>query len=428
MVKSKLYTVRICLRTDGYIHTAYCICPAGLVGSCNHVAALIYALEEFVRLGLREESRLPCTSKLQQWNKPRQRNVAPSHVMSVVLEEFGKSKRRCTGRRIYDPRPVNLRLPNPAEQRRLLEDLEAEHQRQAAADSTGSVKKFGSTCLRNVLLDTSSDEPSSTDEENVASSSDSKSEPESVAEAPPPTTHVTGEADFLAQFVAVTAEEAADIEERTRGQSATSMWFTERRKRITATLIKSIVCRRKPDFSPLVVRKLAGGRFRGSRATRYGLEMENVALQAVKSAMETTSGKAVEVRSSGLVVNVERPWLAATPDGVLTTADSTLLVEIKCPYTARSLTIAEAVAQLKSFCLHEQDGTVKLKRSHAYYYQVQTQMYVCNVSTCMFAVWTPKELFMEKIELDVQFMNLALPKLKAFYFDRLLPALTAELL
>ena len=41
------------------MHTVYCVCPAGLAGCCNHVAALLYALEEFVRLGLTEESKLP---------------------------------------------------------------------------------------------------------------------------------------------------------------------------------------------------------------------------------------------------------------------------------------------------------------------------------------------------------------------------------
>ena len=51
MVKN-VYCVRIYLTSDGHIHTAYCVFPAGLAGCCNHVAALIYALEEFVRLGL----------------------------------------------------------------------------------------------------------------------------------------------------------------------------------------------------------------------------------------------------------------------------------------------------------------------------------------------------------------------------------------
>ena len=58
MAKNKVYCVRICLTSDGHIHTAYCVCPAGLADSCNHVVGLIYALEKFVRfvrLGLREE-------------------------------------------------------------------------------------------------------------------------------------------------------------------------------------------------------------------------------------------------------------------------------------------------------------------------------------------------------------------------------------
>ena len=94
MVKNKMYSVTLCLRNNGDVHVAFCVCPAGLAGSCNHVAALIYALEEFVRLGLREESRLPCTSKLQAWNKPRARNVEPMPVHSVelVAEQYRKKK------------------------------------------------------------------------------------------------------------------------------------------------------------------------------------------------------------------------------------------------------------------------------------------------------------------------------------------------
>ena len=429
MVKNKVYCVHICLTSDGHIHTAYCVCPAGLAGCCNHVAALIYALEEFVRLGLREESRLPCTSKLQRWNKPRQRHVAPSRVISVFVEkeEFGKRKRRRTDRRMYDPRPMNLRFPDPAEHRQLLDELQAEHDKQAAADCTGNVSKYGSTCLRNALLPTSSEKSSSADDDEVPCSSEgsgSNSDTESLE--PPLSTPVTGVEDFLSKHVSVTAEEAAEIEAQTRGQSATNMWFSERRKRITATLVKSVACRRKPDFSPIVVRKLSGGRFRGSVATRYGLEKEGVALQDLKLEIEGNLGEPVEVRSSGLVVNVDKPWLSATPDGVLSTSDNTFLVEIKCPYTARDLTIAEAVVQLKSFCLEERDGVFKLKRNHTYFYQIQAQMYVSNIDACIFIVWTQREMFKEIIELDAQFMNLVVPKLEKFYFDHFLPALTAE--
>ena len=147
MVKNKMYSVTLCLRNNGDVHVALCVCPAGLAGSCNHVAALIYALEEFVRLGLREESRLPCTSKLQAWNKPRARNVEPMPVHSVELVAEQYRKKRSRLGRNFDLRLINLWLPDPVEQSQLLDDLQKEHEKQLAADKSGDVKKYGSSCV-----------------------------------------------------------------------------------------------------------------------------------------------------------------------------------------------------------------------------------------------------------------------------------------
>ena len=49
--KTKIYTIRIFIKDNGEVHTAYCICPAGPAGTCNHIPGLLYVLEEFVRLG-----------------------------------------------------------------------------------------------------------------------------------------------------------------------------------------------------------------------------------------------------------------------------------------------------------------------------------------------------------------------------------------
>ena len=66
MEKTKKYLVTICQNSSSDVHTAYCVCPAGSAVCCNHITVLLYALEEFVRLGFREESKFPCTSRLQQ--------------------------------------------------------------------------------------------------------------------------------------------------------------------------------------------------------------------------------------------------------------------------------------------------------------------------------------------------------------------------
>ena len=131
--------------------TQHIVCPAGLAGCCNYVAALLNALEEFVRFGLREESKLLCTSRLQQWNRPRSRNVPPRRVVDVaaVKEEYGKQKHRklVQVQPLYDPHSLNLRLTKPEEQKTLLLALQRENEDQLNSNTTGNVAKYGSSCL-----------------------------------------------------------------------------------------------------------------------------------------------------------------------------------------------------------------------------------------------------------------------------------------
>ena len=48
-MKKLSYTVRMRLTKAGSIQFALCLCTAGLTGSCNHVAALAYPLEDLTR-------------------------------------------------------------------------------------------------------------------------------------------------------------------------------------------------------------------------------------------------------------------------------------------------------------------------------------------------------------------------------------------
>lgn len=49
-------------------------------GSCKHIGAVCFAVEDFVRLrsrvlSLQDTDEVSCTSILQQWNKPRKRRL-----------------------------------------------------------------------------------------------------------------------------------------------------------------------------------------------------------------------------------------------------------------------------------------------------------------------------------------------------------------
>jgi len=57
--------------------------------------------------------------------------------------------------------------------------------------------------------------------------------------------------------------------------------------------------------------------------------------------------------------------------------------EIKGPFCHRDESTSAAVAKDKKFCLTEVNGHISLNCNHAYYYQVQTQIFVCDIEYCI---------------------------------------------
>ena len=92
MKKDRIYKVVLCMDADVYdVIGAKCGCPAGKgpCGSCKHIAAVCYALEEFSRFGQIPEL-LTSTDKLQEWNKPCQRKppIIPVHQLNERRSEI----------------------------------------------------------------------------------------------------------------------------------------------------------------------------------------------------------------------------------------------------------------------------------------------------------------------------------------------------
>ena len=56
----------------GTVKSAYCLCVAGLVGTCNDVVAIRFGIEHAVRFNLTNPTS---TSKLWTWNVPSSNKV-----------------------------------------------------------------------------------------------------------------------------------------------------------------------------------------------------------------------------------------------------------------------------------------------------------------------------------------------------------------
>jgi hypothetical protein len=138
-------------------------------------------------------------------------------------------------------------------------------------------------------------------------------------------------------------------------------------------------------------------------------------------------GGEVALYDSGFHINPAHPYISETPDALINcTCCGEGVLEIKCPYCRKDQSIMQSATE-KPFCLGtDESGLVHLKKDHLYYYQVQAQMFVTNRLFCHFIVWTPSELFGERIERDDAFMAEKILNVTTFFKKCILPEILCE--
>lgn len=389
---------KICLsvaKATADISSASCQCPAGKGphGSCKHIAALAYALEDYSRLKLYETS---CTSVLQRWNQPRKRHLDPVCVSEIDFSnlEHGKVKRKLADM-LYDPRPARLQQTLESDIEQLKTSLFNHHSSNPPAllqvlSSTVTAEGITPSTLRETLV--------SRLKQMQPSLSDIKA---------------TGD-----EFVEALKVDASSVEVATRLQSKSVRWHDERKYRVTASNF-GVVCKRRAPNPPLVRRLLYATTI---DMTTAALEWGRSHEEEARMEYEKTLESGYKVEACGLFV-YENGFLAATPDGIVVDDHSNKdrLLEIKCPYSFRDDTVLSACSSSKFFCTLE-DNRPRLKKTHNYFYQIQGQMAIAGIHRCDFIVWTSKDLSVETVTFDPIFWSTkCLPRLETFYMKCMLP-------
>ena len=378
--------------------------------SCTHISALLHALVSLTPTSLGpsgtnqpssdEETALPVTSFLCQWNAPRKRKESNLPISGAAFQKhvYGRQRKRDLKEMIdFDPRPPHLR-GNAKDQLK---------------HYTDSVRGLGIGV--SLLFD-----------EQCRCWSNSPGKP--LTPSLPSKQELQERVAHFKESLKMHPQKLREIEQSTRDQNKSSLWHSIRRYRITASLFGAVF-HRKPDTPPQsLVLQMLGKKPFTSAATDWGKINESKALEQYQQSKKD-NGHDVSCARSGFVVSEEYPFLGASPDAVVYDASEPNpfgLVEIKCPYTSRNLTPLQA-AELKGFfCSSEVDtsGTkvLKLKKSHNYYCQVVGQMATTGRTWCDFVVYTEKGLSVERIHYDSDFWsNELLPQLVAFYDNCLAP-------
>ena len=123
------------------------------------------------------------------------------------------------------------------------------------------------------------------------------------------------------------------------------------------------------------------------------------------------------------IEKVHLSFLGASLDGMVSCKNERWGLEIKCPFSKFKTSLQDALKD-KKFFLENNGGTIKLKRKHQYYYQVQGQMFCADLKRIDFVVWFggSEPLFVESIQYDEEFvLSYMLPRLHFFYCRAILP-------
>ena len=122
------------------------------------------------------------------------------------------------------------------------------------------------------------------------------------------------------------------------------------------------------------------------------------------------------IHNCGVLLQPRLPFLGATPDGIVCDSKNhdIGLLEVKCPFTARDMTVKEAALSLKNFYVVETNDSLTISKSHNCYYQIQGQLLLSGLEFCDFVLNTTKDMFIERVYRDSGFINQIVDKLFTF--------------
>jgi hypothetical protein len=220
-------------------------------------------------------------------------------------------------------------------------------------------------------------------------------------------------------------QQIQDLEEQTRAQSVSPLWFEHRKGRITGTKAHDVLVLKKTTDPGNLVKRITGTKtynLSKKKEVKWGADNEEKAKSKYLEENKVHH-KHLKVKQTGLLIDKERLYLGASADGLVNCdCCESRVLEIKCPFKHKNKLISEALAD-KKFCL---DRNMNLKIGHQYYTQVQLQMLIHKVGFCDFFVYTNIDCVTVKVKIDVDFCARLLKKTDNFFFTHVLPELLSR--
>ncbi len=414
--------VKVWLATaqDGEILFGHCTCMAGLGEVCSHVGATLYHLEAHVTL-IKERS---CTSRPCQWVIPPSVKGVPYAAGSDI--NFKKPKLKCSQKRTSSS---TCSTSSTSSETTTTSSRTPTYPPLNDDEQNNLYKLLAETGTKPAILSVI---PKYSDNYVPISAS----LPPSLQTLYKPA-HENLEPDKLKELcietksnITITEEQVDKIAANTINQSKSKIWYAQRAGRITASRARACVHTDVSNPAPSLIKSVCYPdvyKFT-SQATKWGCDHEKLAIKMYES-IQKQKHTNFAIKNTGLHISLSHPYIGASPDGItLCQCCGKNLVEVKCPFCTNDVT------KVKYILPDKDTGITKLARDHAYYYQMQVQMFVLGAKSCDFVVYTEEKkdtckvqgLYLEKIPYNQAFMGIFLPKAETFFLDAILPELLAK--
>lgn len=407
MKKNLIYQCQIVMSSIGGVLKAYCGCPAGIDGRCNHVSATLFALDEYCKE--REKISIEsCTSKPCKWNIPRKRKgpVSPISAMSFHKHDYSKQ--------IKTDRTPNIKKGK---------DVQAIHQREwsdAKVNNMLQTIKDYQTKSGNIV-GWSHILPQEVKEEDTIVSP--------LKVLPPSLREISEKCKEIEKKLNLEEKEITKVEQKTRGQSKDKLWNYHRKCRITASKCYRVASL-KPTTSPTkaLADVLQYNKQYQSFAMNQGLEKEEEIERLYVTSKHNSGYRNLSVEPCGLFISQSHGFLAATPDGLVSdphVSQPLGLLEMKLIQLNDSESLRQGLLQ-RRICKDCGDNHLKMNTGHKYFYQIQQQMFVTQRKWTDFVVKgsTGNELYIERVNFNSEFWESVLPKLCNFFQQQVLPEMS----
>ncbi|KAL3854059.1 hypothetical protein ACJMK2_013340 [Sinanodonta woodiana] len=397
------------IQKDGKILACHCNCMAGLGEACTHLAAMLFSIEATVKV---REARTVTDSKAY-WLPASVKGVVYAKIEDIDFTSAKSQKRKLDQNFLDTPlpkkglsqlKPVNK--PTDNELSAFLHQLSLT----GAQSAVLSIKEtFQQPFIPKVLNNKFPKLLSELFNDELIDASFS---------------------EILAYCknvnVSVSKEESKSVELATRSQSETKLWNQFRSGRITASRMYA-ACHSSPaQPSESLIKSICNPESMKfvSAATNWGCSHEKDARESYCEALRTMHEN-FAVEDAGFTIHPEYPLFGASPDAFVSCdCCGQGVLEIKCPYCIRSSTLDNYTGP-KS-CLEDTDHGKRLKRVHPYFYQVQTQIKLCEREFADFVVWTSEEVHIERIELDRDFWEDIISRAANFHNMAIMPEIVSR--